>query len=358
MSALKRAAILTAAGVGAGVAAAVAVTGAGVGLAAYAILKRARRCANLDGKVVLITGGSRGLGLQMAREFARQGCRIAICARDAAGLERAEHDLKARGADVWTHVCDVSDLDQVKEMIQAVVARFGGLDILVPNAGTMCVGPVEQMSIDDFERAMSVMFWGVLYPIWAALPLMMGRGSGQIVTITSIGGKISVPHLLPYSCAKFAAVALSEGLRAELAPHGIGVLTVVPGLMRTGSYVQAEFKGRQDRELAWFGVSANTPGLSMSAERAAAKIVDCVRRGRSECILTLPAQVLARVHGAFPELSGAVLSLAGRILPGASAGSGEAISGREAEQRLNSRLFRAATTLGRTAGARMHEAAP
>lgn len=354
MSTMKRAAILTAAGIGAGVAAA----SVGAGLAAYALVNRTRRAADLRGQVVLITGGSRGLGLQLAREFAKAGCRVAICARDVSELERARHDLQARGADVWTHACDVSDREQVEETVREATAHFGRIDIVVANAGIIGVGPVEHMRVEDFQHAMDVMFWGAFHPIWAALPQMIERGSGRIVTITSIGGKVSVPHLIPYSCAKFAAVALSEGLRTELSPKGIQVLTIVPGLMRTGSYLNALFKGQHAREFAWFGLSSSMPGLTISVDRAARQIVSGVRRGRAERILTMPAQILARFHGAFPELSGAILTLAGRMLPGAQGGSEQIVKGHEAEQQLNSRLFRAATTLGRASAERQHEMVP
>jgi short-subunit dehydrogenase len=105
---------------------------------------------------------------------------------------------------------------------------------LVNNAGVIQMGPVEDQSLEDFEEALGTMFYGVLMPIWSVLPQMISRGEGRIVNITSIGGKLSVPHLLPYNCAKFAAVGLSEGLRAELGRSKISVTTIVPGLMRTG----------------------------------------------------------------------------------------------------------------------------
>ena len=157
--------------------------------------------------------------------------------------------------------------------------RFGRMDVLVNNAGIISVGPAQAMTRQDFAEAMDVDFWGTLNPILAVLPQMRERRGGRIVNITSIGGKVSVPHLLPYSCAKFAATALSEGLRAELARDGIVVTTIVPGLLRTGSYDQALFKGDHAGEYDWFSVSDNLPGQSISAERAAREIVRATRRG-------------------------------------------------------------------------------
>jgi NAD(P)-dependent dehydrogenase (short-subunit alcohol dehydrogenase family) len=331
-----------------------AATAAAAGLAAFEILRRRPRY-DLRGGVVLVTGGSRGLGLQLARDFAAQDCRVAICARDPSELQTAEQDLRGRGAQVWSQVCDVADRTQVDNLVRGAIDHFGRVDILVANAGTIQVGPVEQMRLEDFETAMNVMFWGVLYPIWSVLPHMTGRRSGRIVTITSIGGKVSVPHLLPYSCAKFAAVALSEGLRTELEPKGVKVHTIVPGLMRTGSHLNAMFKGRHKDEFRWFGLSASLPGMSMSVERASAQIVAAVRQGRTERILSTQANLLARFNAVFPELSQAILAFVNRLLlPSAEGGSEDLLRGKEIEARLG-RVFQFLTALGRTAAARMNE---
>jgi len=268
-------------------------------------------------------------------------------------------DLEARGAEVWVEECDVTNREQVEEFVLGAIEHYGSLDIVVANAGIIQVGPIETMRVVDFEEAMNVMFWGVFYTIWAALPYMHHRGSGKIVTITSIGGKISVPHLVPYSCAKFAAVALSEGLRTELAPLGIRVLTVVPGLMRTGSHLNAEFKGQQAREFAWFGLGASVPGLSMSIHRASAQIIQAMRTGRSHQILTASAQLAARFHGAFPKLSNSILECVNRyVLPTADGGSHERVTGFEAERRLDSAIHRTLTSLGRSAAEEMNEGVP
>jgi NAD(P)-dependent dehydrogenase (short-subunit alcohol dehydrogenase family) len=332
-----------------------AAAGVGAGLLARELVRRKRE-ADLHGRVVFITGGSRGLGLQLAREFAREGCKVALCARDEDELERARADLSERGAIALTLRCDVSDAGQVHQAISQASGHFGGIDILVNNAGTIQVGPIQNMTVDDFENAMDVIFWGTLYPTLAVLPEMLERGAGRIVNITSIGGKVSVPHLIPYNCAKFAAVALSEGLRAELGGCGIHVLTVVPGLMRTGSYLNAFYKGKAESELAWFGPSASMPLLSISAERAARQIVRAVRRAESEQIVSLPAKLLALFHGVFPGLTAEILSLINRVLLPAPAQGGEAKQrGMEVQEKVRSRLFGAVTSLGRSAAGQLNQ---
>jgi len=330
-------------------------TGVALGLAAgLATSLRPRPEWNLSGQVALITGGSRGLGLLLARELGRQGCQLAICARDEAELARARADLEARGMTVHVVRCNVADRQDVEGLIGEVVRRFGGVDILVNNAGIMNVGPIETMAVADFEDAMRVNFWGMVYPTLSALPVMRAQGGARIVNITSIGGKVSVPHLLPYNCAKFAAVAFSQGLRTELARDGITVVTVVPGLMRTGSYLNAVFKGDTEAESTWFALGTTLPGVSMDAERAARQIVRAAKRGDSEVILSLPAWVLARVHGLFPGLTADALRLVNQaLLPNPEGDSQNAVRGHEAlRSPERSWVLRALTRLGRAAAQR------
>jgi NAD(P)-dependent dehydrogenase (short-subunit alcohol dehydrogenase family) len=323
--------------------------GVGAAVATQALLRREDEDA-LRGHVALITGGSRGLGLSLAREFARRGCRIAICARDAAELEAAKRDLERRGAEVLTVVCDVGDPDQVERMTRQTMSRYGRVDILVNNAGEIQVGPAESMTIADYERAMRTMFWGTVYPTLALLPQFTARKSGRVVNITSIGGKVAVPHLLPYTCAKFAAVGFSEGLHAELRESGVKVVTIAPGLMRTGSYLNADFKGDPEKEAAWFGIASSTPGLTMSGERAARQIADATARGTSEKILTTQANLLARAHGVAPGLTADILSLVNRfVLPAAS---GKTTKRGHQTASLRTPLMAALTVFGRMAAKR------
>jgi short-subunit dehydrogenase len=213
-------------------------------------------------------------------------------------------------------------------------------------------------TVEDFEAALDVMFWGVLYPTLAVVPQMRARHRGRIVTITSIGGMVSVPHLLPYTCAKFAALGLSEGLRAELGREGIHVTTIVPGLMRTGSHLRASFEGQQEREFTWFALGATLPLVSMSAERAARQIVQATQRGAAESILSLPAQLLGRLHGLFPGTTTNLLSAVNALLPSEEGARPTSAPGIEVQQRTDSRLLDLLTALGRAAAHRLHQYPP
>ena len=269
----------------------------------------------LAGRVVLITGGSRGLGLVLARQAAAQGARVAICARDQDTLERARASLSAAGAEVMAVTCDVADRASVRAMVQAVADELGPVDVLINNAGVIEVGPADTMKVRDYEEAMATNFWGLLYPTLEVLPGMRERSEGRIVNITSIGGKLGIPHLLPYSASKFAAVGFSQGLRAELGGEGVTVVTAVPGLMRTGSPRHAIFRGKHRAEYAWFSICDSLPGLSISAESAARRILAAARRGDAEVLFPLTARAATLLNAVAPDLTAGVLAAAGRLLP-------------------------------------------
>jgi short-subunit dehydrogenase len=309
----------------------------------------------LRDQVVVVTGGSRGLGLLLAHEFAAKGARVVICARDAEELARAREELASGGADVIAVPCDIRDRDQVVRLVDEAHARWGRIDVLVNNAGIITVGPLEEQTLTDFENSMSDMFWGMVYTTFAVLPEMRARHAGHIVNITSIGGKIAVPHLLSYEAAKFAAVGFSEGLRAESRKDGIAVTTVIPGLMRTGSFVDAYFKGHNREEYAWFSLLSSLPLVSINAWRAARQIVRATARGESELIITIQAQVAVRLHGLFPGLTSDILGVVNRFLP-APGGIGRArVIGQESESAISTSSL---TALGRAAARQHNEYAP
>src|SRR5256885_9454511 len=274
--------------------------GIGAGIAAQ-ILRRQKY--DVCGKTVFITGGSRGLGLLLAREFARRGARVTIAARDAEALKRATDDIRRFGEHVLAIESDITMREEADMAVNLIRQKFGPVDILVNNAGTICVGPLEVMTIDEFRDSLNTHFWGPYFATMAVLHDMQERKQGRIVNISSIGGKISVPHLLPYCVGKFALTGFSEGLRSALLKNNVRVTTVCPGLMRTGSPRNALFKGNNEAEYAWFSISDALPLLSMNAERAARRIVRASLVGEAEVVLTLPAKIATRIHGLFPDLT-------------------------------------------------------
>lgn len=269
----------------------------------------------LKDKVVLITGGSRGLGLILARKLADMGAIIAICAR-------TEEDLQEATADLATHTdkhlaipCDITDRSQVKEMIHKIKDEIGSVDVLINNAGIIQVGPVETMNPSDYEQAMKTHFWGPFYLMSEVLPDMKEKKNGTIVNIGSIGSKVSFPHLLPYNASKYALAGLSEGMTAELKEHNINITTVYPGLMRTGSPRNIDVKGQHEKEYAWFKIMDSIPFLSMNADRAADKIIEAFRKGKHTLTLSIPAKLGVAAHGIIPGATITVFDLIERVLP-------------------------------------------
>jgi NAD(P)-dependent dehydrogenase (short-subunit alcohol dehydrogenase family) len=314
-----------------------------------------RREADLNGQVVLITGGSRGLGFMLAQLFAHEGCKVVICAREMDTLELAREHLERMGADVLAVPCDVSDVRQVEQVVDHATRHFGQVDILVNNAAIIQVAPLTALKLKDFEDAHGTIFWGTVHFTLAVLPQMRQRKRGRIVNITSIGGKIPVPHLMPYTAAKFAATGFSEALHAELLRDGIVVTTIIPGLMRTGSHLNALFKGSREEEFTWFGLSDTLPGSSMSAETAAVEIVQAVKRGDAERMIGLPTQIAVRVQGVVPSAVAELMGWANQHLLPQSSARRRPVSGAEVKQRMNSPVLNVLMTLGTQAAQRLNQ---
>jgi len=298
--------------------------GAGALLLGGWITARVIRTAqySLRGKVALISGGSRGLGLVLARHICDQGGNVALLAREPEELGRAKADLTARDGKVLIIECDLLDHDQIQAAVRKVVDHFDRIDILINNAGMIEVGPLDHMTREDYDRAMRLHFWAPYELISQVVPEMRLWGGGRIVNISSIGGKVAVPHFAPYSASKFALTGFSDAVRTELARDNIQVTTVAPGLMRTGSHVNAKFKGNHDAEFAWFAASAGAPLISMDADRAARKILAACRRGQPSLTLTFAARGAIAGNALFPNLTGYAMKIVNRFLPDAAGEKG------------------------------------
>ena len=327
---------------------------AGLVLGGIALARAARRRRRIDvaGKVTGVSGGSRGLGLVLARELVREGARVAICARDQLELARAVDQFEELGGDVLALTCDVTRPEEVEEAFTQVREQLGPIDVLINNAGAIQVGPYDTMTTEDYEDALRVHFWGPLHTMQSALPEMRRRRVGRIVNIASVGGKISIPHLLPYSASKFALVGLSEGLRAALAADRVFVTTVCPGLMRTGSPANASFKGKHRDEFAWFSISDALPGLSMDATLAARRILEACRYGDTELVMPAATAAAVKLSALFPGATSAVLAVVDRLLPRPGGIGSGTRRGTESESRWSPSVL---TRLSDEAAARNNE---
>jgi NAD(P)-dependent dehydrogenase (short-subunit alcohol dehydrogenase family) len=279
---------------------------------------------DLTGRVAVVTGGGTGIGAATARLLADHGADVAIAARTVEDLERTSAAVQdATGRRCLPVPTDVKVEEQVVELVRRTVEELGRIDILINNAGIIEVGPIESQTTEAFERAMQLNFFAALHTTWAALPHMRSQSPlpktkrrASIVNIASIGGKLAVPHMLPYSASKFALVGFSEGLHAELRHKGICVTTVCPGLMRTGGEAHAQFVGDIEFERRWFDFAANAPLISVTAKHAANKIYAAVTHGRAEITISPQAWLAARAAGLAPETTQLANALVDRyILP-------------------------------------------
>jgi NAD(P)-dependent dehydrogenase (short-subunit alcohol dehydrogenase family) len=298
---------------------------AGVGAVLLAQAWRRRSDYDFAGRSVVITGGSRGLGLVMARELADEGARLTLIARDEEELARAAEDIRTRQpfAEVLTIAADVRKRYDAERAIATTFERFGRIDVLINNAGIIQVGPVHHMRLADYDDAMNTHFWGPLYMTVASLPHMRRQGEGRIVNISSIGGRVGVPHLVPYAASKFALTGLSDSLRYELARENILVTTVCPGLMRTGSPVNAMFKGKHPEEYAWFAISDSLPLATINATRAGRQVIAACRRGDAELVITVQAKLAILARTVAPELFAHAMAAMNSLLPAPTGRDGD-----------------------------------
>ena len=320
-----------------------------------------RNRTSIRGSTAVVCGASRGLGRAIVLELARRGAKkIALCARHEEDLEGLAADLVLRGIPVVAKRCDLTNRAEVADFFEEVRSELGPVDIVVTNAATITVGPFAAWTNEDFDDAHASIFESTLNAVLEAAPSMRQRRKGTLAMITSIGAKVGVPHLAPYCAAKFAVMGLAESIRPELAVDGVNVLAVVPGLMRTGSHVHAEFKGDHPLEYAWFGASANAPVISIDADRAARRIVAAISRGSAEVAFTPEARLAPLLRALTPRLWSEALTLVARFLPRPPVGSTAAQRKKEGvkiERESTSPVVKAVKKAGRVYAER-HEQKP
>ncbi|KXV17849.1 SDR family oxidoreductase [Gluconobacter oxydans] len=188
---------------------------------------------NIAGKVVLITGGSSGLGEATARYLAARGAKVAIAARRRDRLDEIVSELTAQGQTARAYTLDVTKRSEVEETVAAVTRDFGRLDVLVNNAGLMAIAPIQKLMVDEWDRMIDINIKGVLYGVAAALPVFEKQKSGHVINLSSVAGlKVFAPGGTVYSGTKFAVRAISEGLRQE-AGNTFRVTSIEPGAVQS-----------------------------------------------------------------------------------------------------------------------------
>lgn len=291
------------------------------------ILRRVTQ-EKLENKVIVITGGTSGLGFALMQELLKEKAKVSLCARKEEDLQK----LKQNYPEAFTMKCDVGNKAEVFDYIQKTIQYFGRIDIVINNAGIIMVGPMEGLKREEYEKAMDVMYWGIVNTTLAVVPHMKQNGKGQIVNITSVGGKVSIPHLLPYSAAKFAAVGFSEGITPELRNSNIFVTTIVPGLMRTGSYKNALFQKGNRKSYKLFSAISSAPFLTVSAEKAARRVILAMKQKRAVKVIGFQARALIELHHFFPNTLLKAFFLTTRALP-----SREGVKGFERGEKIRER---------------------
>lgn len=275
---------------------------------------------NLLGRSVVITGGSRGLGLALAEAFLAEGAKVTLLSRDEEELNRARHHLLAyfgssAESDILALPCDVTNENQLKECLGTIRQNFDRIDVFINNAGSVLVAPFETFGREDYEAQMKIHFYASVQATQALLPIFKEQKEGRIINISSIGGKFGVPHLSGYCASKFALAGFSQSVQAELKKFNIHVMTVYPGLMRTGSPAQAVFKGSHEKEFAWFSIFGLMPGLTISPGAAADRIIEAVKNNEYEVIISPFAKLAVFAHGVFRDFFADFNALFDRLLP-------------------------------------------
>lgn len=243
---------------------------------------------------MLVTGASSGIGLETARAFAKDGAQLVLAARRIERLESLASELRGQGTSVLAIACDVTVPKQVDALFDRIAREHGGLDVLVNNAGVGLFGPFEKLDDSLWQRVFEVNVFGLARVTRAALPLLRRRKGARIINVSSVLGHRGLPLMSGYGASKAAVNSLTESLRTELAPEGIHVLLVSPGVTET------EF--RQVRlHPEGFGPE-QVPLEAMSAAPVAEAIVEASRKLRRDTVLTLAGKATVYANRYAPAL--------------------------------------------------------
>jgi NAD(P)-dependent dehydrogenase (short-subunit alcohol dehydrogenase family) len=250
---------------------------------------------SIDGKSVVITGAASGLGRSLAQALAARRCRIGVADIDREGADRTLETVTSIGGSGEAYQLDTTKPGEVESMAEHFFTSWGGVDLLVNNAGVMVVGPVDDVSLEDWEWVMGTNFWGMVYGCRSFIPRMKARGGGHILNVASSAGIVSAPDMAPYNTSKAGIVSLSETLKTELAPGNIGVTVLCPMVFDTNLLDRTTFTSDFEVEF-WHAAFSNS---RMSSDQVAEAAIKAVERGRLYCV----PQLSGKLHWTQKRLS-------------------------------------------------------
>lgn len=252
---------------------------------------------NMQGKVVIITGGSSGIGKALAETFGKNGSRVLITGRNAGDLETTVHELEAKGIKVQSLVADVSREEDNQRMAQEALNRFGKIDILINNAGISMRALFEEVDLNVVKKVMDINFYGVLHATKACLPEII-KNKGSVIGISSIAGFRGLPGRTGYSASKFALNGFLEVLRTEMLHRGVHVLTASPGFTASNIRKRALTKDGSTQ-----GESPRAEEKMMTAEECAQHIYKATVKRKNILILTTQGKLAVWINKLFPRLA-------------------------------------------------------
>lgn len=234
---------------------------------------------------VLITGASQGIGKETALLFARKGYNVVLAARHADQLETVATEIQRQGSHALPIPTDVTNFEQVHALAESALASYGAVDVLVNNAGICMSGEMAKTTLADWQRIIDVNLWGYIHTITALLPQFLAKGKGTIINVGSFGGKVPLPHMTAYCTTKFAVTGLTETLRLELAPKGIEVCGVHPGVTNTSFLERASFLGDDGGDTQKQMQEVLNSPLTSQPEEVAKAIWQMVKHPQAEVVV-------------------------------------------------------------------------
>ena len=249
-----------------------------------------------EGKSVFITGASSGIGAALAKAFAREGARVAMLARRMDRLEEVKREIEARAGQAIIFQCDVTDAEALKAAAEQTAEVFGGIDVVLANAGFGVSGAFENLTVDDWRRQFEVNFFGMLNTLYATLP-MLKQSKGRVGLLGSVAGKFGLPMTSPYNVSKYAVVGLAECVYHEFDDCGVSVTLINPG------FVDSEIRS-VNNEGVYTGKPDPVPArLVMPTEKAARLVLDALHRRKPELVLTRLGKMSVLFNRLFPGLT-------------------------------------------------------